>query len=326
VPDVAVTVASERPERADPVMIGGVGGSGTRVVTAVLQSCGLHLAGPINDQLDSIWMTLMFERPGWLTALMGDERPVSALVHAARTIRSMYNGAQLPRGKLAVLAAAAAETATLGYDPDGPVRRWPPAVPFRFVADYLGTRHDPIPPGPWGWKAPVNQVVLPELLEAFPRARYIHVVHHPLDIAWSGNTRGAWQWGSLCGYDRDAVQRAPHNARLAWWLYTMEHTIAMAQGLRERVAWVSLEAICARPGALTRQLSTFAGLRPDAGVVRVAAAQVEPPASMGRWREHDLATLDPSLLERAQAWLPRWEGDKAADVELAPKGSSSRSP
>ncbi len=46
-----------------PVVIGGVGGSGTRVVAAILSTLGFHLGNDLNESMDNLWTTLLFKRP-----------------------------------------------------------------------------------------------------------------------------------------------------------------------------------------------------------------------------------------------------------------------
>ena len=48
-----------------PVAIGGVGGSGTRVVAEVLKCLGFYLGSLLNSSLDNLWFTLLFKRPDW---------------------------------------------------------------------------------------------------------------------------------------------------------------------------------------------------------------------------------------------------------------------
>jgi hypothetical protein len=295
-----------RAGRDDPIIIGGVGGSGTRVVTAVLETCGMHIPGPTNSERDSVWPMMIFARPAWLSAIAHGRRPSAGLVEAACTLRAMFNGVQLSRSRLEALAAAAADEAAMVCDGDVRIWRSIPATPFQLIADYLRAPPGPIPPRPWGWKAPVSQVVLPELLEAFESARYIHVIRHPLDMAWSDNTHGVCLWGPLCGYDLRAVERAPHDARLAWWLYTTERVMELARVAGDRILVVGLDQLCEVPQAVTRQLASYAGLEPDEGTIEAAAGLITPPASIGRRDRQDLNVLSSELRERAEQWLAAW--------------------
>ena len=46
-----------------PVVIGGIGGSGTRVVAGLLQQLGFDIGSDLNDSLDDLSFTALFKRP-----------------------------------------------------------------------------------------------------------------------------------------------------------------------------------------------------------------------------------------------------------------------
>src|SRR5947207_2715003 len=52
-------------EQGGPVAVGGVGGSGTRVVAALLREAGVYLGADLNDSLDNLWFRLLFRRAQW---------------------------------------------------------------------------------------------------------------------------------------------------------------------------------------------------------------------------------------------------------------------
>ena len=45
-----------------PIGVGGVGGSGTRLIAAILQELGFYLGRDLNEPLDNLWFTLLFKR------------------------------------------------------------------------------------------------------------------------------------------------------------------------------------------------------------------------------------------------------------------------
>ena len=45
-----------------PVIVGGIGGSGTRLVAGLLQIFGYYIGDDLNDSLDNHWFTLLFKR------------------------------------------------------------------------------------------------------------------------------------------------------------------------------------------------------------------------------------------------------------------------
>jgi hypothetical protein len=311
-------------ERDDPVVIGGIGGSGTRVVAKVLQTCGLQLPGPTTPQLDSSWSTILFRRPRWRTVLTGPEsaRPDAELVATFELLRTMMVGGELDRQRLERLAAAAADVAALGVEPEVPgVRWWAPHKPFQFVAEYV-TQRPQLKPGPFGWKHPIVYLLLPELLQVFPRARYIHVLRDPLDMAWSGNLQGVRLWGPVAGIDPAEIEARPQNAQLAWWLYSTQLALRAGRAMGDRFTVVRLEQLAEHPRAVTRRLAAFAGLEPDSSALSSAIDAVERPESIGRSAEHPLDVFDPKLLAEAQAYVKRWAAPSGAGEASDPEPAS----
>ena len=45
-----------------PIVIGGVGGSGTRLIAQILKELGYHLGNYLNLSEDNLWFTLLFKR------------------------------------------------------------------------------------------------------------------------------------------------------------------------------------------------------------------------------------------------------------------------
>mgnify|MGYP004007565703 CR=1 FL=1 len=45
-----------------PVAIGGIGGSGTRLIASVLRDIGFFLGADLNEASDNLWFTLLFKR------------------------------------------------------------------------------------------------------------------------------------------------------------------------------------------------------------------------------------------------------------------------
>ena len=48
--------------QAGPVVIGGVGGSGTRLIAQCLKETGFHIGTDLNVANDNLWFTLLFKR------------------------------------------------------------------------------------------------------------------------------------------------------------------------------------------------------------------------------------------------------------------------
>ena len=60
------------PTKVGPCAIGGLGGSGTRVVAQILRDVGIFMGTDLNGANDNLWFTLLFKRPKILTISDGE--------------------------------------------------------------------------------------------------------------------------------------------------------------------------------------------------------------------------------------------------------------
>jgi hypothetical protein len=180
------------PELAYPVAVGGVGGSGTRVVAAILEMMGYYLGDHLNDYKDNHWFTLIFKRRSILIESDADFRALVLLFcrrMAGRTIISAQERAR-------ILSLAEKERFQHSRDLLSDVAA--------SCCDITSKR----PQQPWGWKEPNTHVVIDRIFGIVPELRYIHVVRHPLDMTVSSNQAQLYNWGPIFlnqGHDRAAT-------------------------------------------------------------------------------------------------------------------------
>jgi hypothetical protein len=148
-------------------------------------------------------------------------------------------------------------------------------------------------PVQWGWKHPHSYLMLPFLTERHPGLRFVHVVRDGRDMAFSSNQQQARHYGPVAPGLRLAGAAAGAVGSAAFWAWANE--LAVADGRRhlgDHYLLLRFEDLCQRPEATAARLLDFAcGGGADEELVAQAAAEISPPASIGRWRrvESDLA-------------------------------------
>ena len=63
-------------ELSGPVIIGGVGGSGTRVVAEIINLLGFYIGDDLNPAKDNLWFLLLFKRPRWFRRARHDKHEI----------------------------------------------------------------------------------------------------------------------------------------------------------------------------------------------------------------------------------------------------------
>jgi hypothetical protein len=268
-----------------PVAVGALGGSGTRAVAQVLQGLGVDLGADLNGALDDLLFTLLFKQPRWLDRT--DDGGVARRLDLYQRLRT---GGPTGIGDLAALSRAVP-----GFDPALGRR----VGLERAIRAWRGRRR--AAPPRWGWKEPNTHVLLDHLIARWPDLRYVHVVRHGLDMAWSSNTQQLSTWAPRFGVTVPVDADDGPRSQLAWWLATTERAIALGERLGDRFLLLDYDTMCQDPEGAVRRLADLVGSPVDAQGTRQLAALVEPPATVGRWRQHGTDAFGPEQLERVAA-------------------------
>jgi hypothetical protein len=267
-----VTVPSDQ-SRAT-VAVGGVGGSGTRVVAQVLGALGLHLGEDLNEALDNLWFTLLFKHREILD--FPPER--FARYHGLFVAAMQGDPQQLPDADRLRQELLGFERAGL-HGRSWLKARWDSLMSPRTVAGAVG----------WGWKEPNTHMVLEPLLALQPELRYVHVMRNGLDMAFSANQNQLRLWGPRAlGRRFDTSPRAS----LAFWRWAHERVFALAARHPRRVLVLDFDRLCRAPAEELSRLTRSLGLPTDPTRCLELARLVRTPATVGRFRSADPQLLD----------------------------------
>lgn len=242
---------------APPVAIGGVGGSGTRLVAQLLQAIGYHIGDTLNGSVDTLWFTLLFKRRTILAA--GDsEFDLCTRILVA----GLSGGAPLDAAAIEYLLALPAADR-----PDS-------AELMQVCAESLVlAAQRPRRTTPWGWKEPNTHIVIERLWQRLPALRYIHVVRNGIDMAYSRNQNQLRLWGPSVLGDDSPVTPA---RSLAYWCKVHRRMQGLLAANPQRMYWLDYNAFCRDPDAGFGRLCAF--LDRDPAPARQVLEQTEEPA------------------------------------------------
>ena len=283
-----------------PLVIGGLGGSGTRLVAEIAQELGFFLGDDLNVARDNLWFTLLFKRPRWYANVMTrDPREIGIgfrVLERAMTARGEADGAGWR------FLGRAVRDAVLGRH--GQTRAHTPGWPLAQSARLARALGFPTPrEGPWGWKEPNSHVFLSPLAGHWPGLRFIYVNRHGLDMAFSRNQTQLHLWGPMYGVHPSAGPDVPQpREMLEYWIRAVERVSADGPRLLgERFLLLNYDTLATRPEANLPGLIEFLGLD-SRGLpldrIRALAVQSE---SIGRYRQHDLSIFDPQRIEAVRS-------------------------
>jgi Sulfotransferase family len=279
-------------DRAGPVVIGGVGGSGTRVVAQMMLDVGFHMGNDINDTLDDLWFNFLFFRPKWLERKASGERVAIGLQLMQKRAAGQQVLSPLESRFLLGASRDAIRDRHFGRIPAA----WVAKRLWRFLRCAPATRSGRYVG--WGWKEPISHLVAPDVLARFPTARYIHVMRHGLDMAFSRNLRQVERFGGMFGLPvRDAGGASPQEA-LRFWIRSNRRIVdGICRTDPERTHLLVFDDLCDSPDREVGRLLEFLGLDVSDAQRRALSALPRTPASVGQYKAHDLAAFDRADLQ-----------------------------
>ena len=266
-------------EDSAPIVIGGIGGSGTRLVTHILQQEGVAFGGDLNEELDNLWFSLLFVRR---TVVLKSVDEIERLVWLF--VNAMRKGLPVPSELIAMLEEAAL------YD-RGPALKKAVLEAARASIDsdqfLSGNRAHAL----WGWKQPNTHVLIPLLAPCFPRMKYIYVFRNGLDMAFSYNQNQlTYFWGDLL-LEGD-VDPSPKNA-LRYWVASYQRNCSYKALLGDRLYFLNYDLLCKNPIEEIEKLNRFLKIQVSRDQLETVTRSIAVPESIGRHSHQDCSQLRP---------------------------------
>ncbi|MBK1649530.1 sulfotransferase family protein [Rhabdochromatium marinum] len=253
-----------------PVAVGGLGGSGTRLIAQHLKDTGFYIGSLLNEANDNLLFTLLFKRT---TILSISDADFDALIDIF--VKSMTGETDFTPQQLQLAEHLAAQYA------NPQIKAWLSAHGNPLL--YQVHRHKP--DNPWGWKEPNTHITLDRLITRFPKLKYVHVMRNGLDVAYSSNQRQLKLWGKH--FLGESVAPTPYYA-LKFWCIIHQRVLAMAESNPGQFMLLNYDNLCAYPEQEIDKLLGFLSIEPSSAVTKQLAKSVQPPTSIGRFRRHDL--------------------------------------
>jgi len=271
---------------AAPVIIGGLGGSGTRVVARLIEQCGYYLGPDRNEEYDNLWFTLLFKRPSCLrehTLVLRDP------IHARLDLFTRCMLGQGPGffGSITILNAAR-EMSKKGHNYLGDGKgRWAFDRARNMIhADKPNEKKF----SGWGWKEPNTHIYLPYLIPHFQNMKYIHVMRHGLDMAYSRNQQQLRLWAPI--FDIILPENPEPNPQLMlyYWLRANRRAIWKSEPLgKKRFYLLNFDKLCAHPKEETEKLIQFLQADKTNQEITDMSEGIKTPETTGRYKGKDLS-------------------------------------
>lgn len=286
----------DSPSTARPIVVGGLGGSATRVFARLLQLSGHDIGADLNRSLDHLGFTLLLKGRGDLESQLEWGPAALRLLE-----RGAWTGGSPSPAERAALGVALRRVLVQGHDHEGSGRgAWALRRAFRLLRAKPASGASP---ERWGLKEPNAHLFLPALAAHFPRLRFLFVMRHGLDMALSRNLYQLHRFGPALGVAPPPPGVDPAEAQLRYWLAAADraHTLGR-ELLGERFLCVRYDELTARPAEVLARMAEFLGLAASSFESPELAALTAPSPSSGRWLERGSRAFPRDLVEAVAGW------------------------
>lgn len=272
-----------------PVAVGGVSGSGTRVVAQILLEIGMYLGADLNISNDNVWFTVLFRNPLWYA-----HHTEQAMKWRLSIFERAMTGQLTPTPREWLTIAYASASITYQH------RNWKNIRYLKRIYTFMrSSRVDLSHYVAWGWKEPTTQLYVRHLSAYFPTLKYLQVIRHGLDMAYSSDQQQGANWGKrLFGIEPPRTPEQSAQASLEYWVKSNRAAIqAGTELLGERFMVLHYDRLCTSPQTEIDRLLAWLGLDVSHINRDELYSLSHVPASLGRRKHHDLSIHRPEYID-----------------------------
>lgn len=266
-----------------PIIIGGTGGSGTRVIAEILIRSGVYLGQDLNRSKDNLLFTYLFKHP---KRFANDTNRVNPKYRKLFALHEKLLLGYSPNKirEIGILFRAGWAHAFNWYNWKWVMKRW------NRIA-----RSKPVTPAIWGWKEPHSMFFLHDMQAYHSDAKFILVLRNGLDMTYSSTDQQFRHWGT--GFQIDPSDLGPRN-RFEFWYQSNRQAITTAMTIfGENFLMIRFEDLFLRREHTMSELFEFVGL--DVGKISSEIWKIpQQPESYNRYRHFATAWIDLEVTQK----------------------------
>lgn len=277
-----------------PIVVGGMGGSGTRVIAEILMNMGFYMGNDLNSANDNVCFTFLFKRPQWYARCQGRK---SEILKGLSIFYKAMHGGFFPDADESFFIMKVLIEIFLGKHNYARPRRklWPIRRVLKMVDS---KKFDSSAYRGWGWKEPNSHIYIEYLTQYFHTLKYVHVVRHGLDMAYSRNQSQLYNWGSIFGVQIPKSGKLLPKASLSYWIRSNEAAISRGKRLLgDNFLLMNFDELCLYSKRELKEFTQFLGIDNTTLDMKRLSSLIEIPPSMGRHKSHDLSIFDETEVE-----------------------------
>ncbi len=277
-----------------PVIVGGIGGSGTRVVASILQSINFFIGEDLNRALDNLTYTFLFRRPEWFKKNKTNKQLLETGI-------SILEKSMITKHRYSIPELIFLFNCTLWFmknglnkDQDGKIK-W---TINRLLKVLNNKQNNHLASAGWGWKEPNTHINIIGLYDYFPKFKYIYTIRNGLDMAFSSNQNQLINWGTLYGVNQPKTTRDIPLASFRYWVEANKRVLVLQEKIgKDKIYLLNFDKLCLNPEQEINNLINFLSIEVTTHQLQKAISIPKIPATKGRYMKHDLSGFNKSDLE-----------------------------
>jgi len=228
------------------ISIGALGGSGTRAVAEVFIKAGIYMGNDLSFPNDNLIFSRIFKNPEWFkTSTLSDK------INRLSIFRKYMQNEALNISELYDLYKAAYSN-----------KIEKSKVPF-YLYNLKMLVNNSNPRTIWGWKEPNTHIYLDLILKHYKNIKYIHLIRHGLDMAFSDNKQQLYNWGWL--YNINITGNETENElsvkQLDYWIASTQKVLETAKKYNQNILLLNHSNFCNNPISEIDNLLDFCDLK-----------------------------------------------------------------
>jgi hypothetical protein len=246
---------------AAPVIVGGVGGSGTRIIAEILKQSGIFMGSLLNVANDNMQLAKKFP---YMRDIIQDRESINQ---------------QFLMKVIHLLNWKSSYEKTI-------VNRTLEQFEKLMFIDYQKRKEEY---NGWGWKVPGNYFILKHTATRYKDLKYIHIMRNGLDMAFSSNQNQLTNWGKFYGVDKKNLSLP--RASLNFWYAANKRAILDAKELlNNNFLLIRFEELCFNPEKIITDILNFINI--DDLNLSELIKLVKIPDTIDRYKNSDLTVFN----------------------------------
>jgi len=263
--------------------IGGLGGSGTRVVADLVRQLGYNIGNDLNESLDNLTFTLLFKD---ISKWNLNPYKFEELIEIFKI--SYAENKSFTTSQRKVITSCVNER-----------QQHPREWLEERVTSLIHDTDKQLPILKTAWKEPNTHLFINQLLKYNNNIKYIHVMRHGLDMCFSNNQNQLKLWGhKLLGFQPEVTAKNS----LAYWLKVHNKIKTLQHSNPDNIYLLNYDSLCKNPITEIENIITFLSQTTNKNQIKQLSSLISLTDTIGRYKNEDISFVTEADIQQLNSF------------------------